>query len=477
MADTDQIQVASDSKIGFGVQTGKGVYTVANKDFRYFPFTSSPYGIVQPVANLPQEGGGDLTPKGSYKSGSWGQGGVQFIPRFVDDLGFVLASVMGQDYYATATPGPANGENSAFGRSTEDYTPAAATITFTAGHILDSASGLGVYKVGDIIKVSNSVSNNATPFTVTTAAAGDLTVTGNTVVEATPVKATIALMSSIDATATGSQIHTFAFKAKQSDVPYVTVRKLLEGPTPLGEETVDNRFGQMELTLPNVGPMTCALELNGRTPANRNMFYADPFNSVGSDPNNVGRSAWYDAANNGYDDDTAFGLSVDPNSVVKIAGGKIQCTGAVITTANNLQQADAGRIIGDITPLDFPVLSRVMSIRAQMFMTDDYIYRQLFTGSLTGRKFSSKIYAGDIDFRAYSAVGITSASIATQYALQVLTNDVNVQWALQGAVDPKPGQPLTMTLVGTVQRPATAGKKYAMVRLQNAIASAYPYVA
>jgi hypothetical protein len=475
MADTDQIQIAGDSKIGLGIQSAKGVYTVANKDFRWIPFTSMPYGVNQPISNLPLEGGGDLTPRGSYKAGAWGQGGVQLIPRYVDDLGFILVAAMGMDKLVALS-----GAGHAFGRNTDIYTPASAAITFTAGHILDSTSGLAVFHVGDVIRVTGSASNDGV-FTVTAAAAGDLTVSPAPVVEATAVQATIRLLSSTtypaDTVATGSNIHTFTFKAKQSDIPYAMVRKLIEGPTPLGEETVDNRIGQLELTLPSVGPMTASIELNGRTPTSRNLFYADPFNSGAPDPA-TGKGGWYDAALNGYDDDTAFGLSVDPLSVVKIAGGAIPCTGCVITLANNVQQADAGRIIGDMTPLDFPVLNRALTIRAQLFMTDDYIYRQVFAGSATGRQLSSRIMKGDIDFRSYSPIGISPAATPdTPYALQVLTDDNNVEWSLQGAVDPKPGQPLALTLVGTVQRPKTAGKEYAKIRLQNGIAAAYPYTA
>jgi hypothetical protein len=476
MADTDQIIVAGDSKIGLGIQSGKGAYNVANKDFRWIPFTSMPYGVNQPISNLPLEGGGDLVPRGTYKAGAWGQGAVQLIPRYVDDLGFILVALMGQDKIATLS-----GANKAFGKNTDEYTPASAAITFTAaGHILDSTSGLAVFHVGDVIRVTGSVSNN-TVFTVTAAAAGDLTVTPAPTAETTGVQCTLRLVSSTtlpaDTAATGSHVHTFAFKAKQSDIPYAMVRKMIEGPVPLGEETVDNRIGQMELTLPSVGPMTCAIDLNGRTPTSRNLFYTDPLNS-GTPDTNTGKGGWYDAALNGYDDDTAFGLSVDPLSVVKIAGGAIPCTGVVITMANNLQQADAGRIIGDMTPIDFPVLSRAMTIRAQLFMADDYIYRQIFAGSATGRKLSSKIMSGDLDFRSYSPVGISPAATPdTQYALQVLTTDGNVDWSLQGAVDPKPGQPLSLTLMGTVRRPATPGADYVRVRLQNGIASAYPYTA
>jgi hypothetical protein len=142
-----------------------------------------------------------------------------------------------------------------------------------------------------------------------------------------------------------------------------------------------------------------------------------------------------------------------------------------------VQGADAGRIVGDITPLDFPVLTRAMTLRATLFMTDDYIYRQIFAGGRTAasRRFSSQIMKGDIDFRAYSPVGITAAP-TQNYALQVLTDDSNVNWSLQGPVDVRPGNPLMLTLVGAVQRPPTFGKEYAMIRLQNGITSTYPYL-
>lgn len=56
------------------------------------------------------------------------------------------------------------------------------TISFTTatpGHILDSASGLGIFLVGQKVTVSGSVANDGT-YTITAVAAGDLTVTETT---------------------------------------------------------------------------------------------------------------------------------------------------------------------------------------------------------------------------------------------------------------------------------------------------------
>lgn len=67
------------------------------------------------------------------------------------------------------------------------------TISFTAatpGHILDSASGLAIFAVGQKVTVSGSTLNDST-FTITAVAAGDLTVTETTAVEAAGVSITV----------------------------------------------------------------------------------------------------------------------------------------------------------------------------------------------------------------------------------------------------------------------------------------------
>ena len=69
-------------------------------------------------------------------------------------------------------------------RSADPVTLTAATISFdNAHHILDSANGLAIFAVGQKVKASGTANNNAT-FTVTTATAGQLTVTENTATEA-----------------------------------------------------------------------------------------------------------------------------------------------------------------------------------------------------------------------------------------------------------------------------------------------------
>ena len=65
----------------------------------------------------------------------------------------------------------------------------------------------------------------------------------------------------------GSNVHGFAFDAVESNIPYLTSRRMLEGQRRLGEVVQDNRIASMELTFPNAGPITAAIEMMGRVPS------------------------------------------------------------------------------------------------------------------------------------------------------------------------------------------------------------------
>ena len=57
MAVTDQILVGGNSMFGIGLQAGKGVPRPNNSGYRWFSYTALPYGVNQPIQNLPPEGG------------------------------------------------------------------------------------------------------------------------------------------------------------------------------------------------------------------------------------------------------------------------------------------------------------------------------------------------------------------------------------------------------------------------------------
>jgi hypothetical protein len=261
-----------------------------------------------------------------------------------------------------------------------------------------------------------------------------------------------------DTVKVGSNIHTFTFNTSETDIPYFTTRKLMEGPQSLGEITQDNRITSLELTIPNNGPMSASVEMMGRVPSDLVMFMDNPATN------------WNTAAAT-YDSDNAFGLSTDPESRVQLAGYDLYCTGLTVTVTNTLLQPQQGQPIGALTPVDLPVLSRGVTLRAQVMVTDWNLYRKLYTGAVTGTTFSSATLLGGIDFRAY-APELYATDV--QRAFQVRTPNNNIAWLLPAPPAINPQQPMMLTLVGTVQNP-TSGV-YIELRLQNADALAYvPY--
>ena len=179
-----------------------------------------------------------------------------------------------------------------------------------------------------------------------------------------------------------------------------------------------------------------------------------------------------------YESDDGFVTTLDEASVVLIAGDALYCTGLTVTINNNLLQGDASRYIGSYTPLDFPVINRGATIRAVVMVTNYNLYRDLYAAGHTSSdtKFSTRILKGDIFATSYSPLTFNGG--ATQYALNIMTNDQNIAWSLPAPLPMNPQAPVMLTLVGTVLRPATVGKKYLQLRMQNGVATAYtPYKA
>lgn len=370
------IKIASTSMFGFGLQGSYGAPQGDNNNFRWFPFTGMPYGPTQPVQNLPLEAGSSIVPRGSYKSGVWGAGQINLIPRFVDDIGVVLLAIMGKE----------------------------------------------------TVQSNKKISSGMTL-----------------------------------ASQTGSYVHEFTFDTLESNIPYFTVRRVLEGTPKLGEVVQDNRIASSEFSLPAIGPLTMNMNMMGRIPSTLDCYVPDLDTG---DP-------WGLTSVN-YDDERAFSLSVDPNSAVLLDGVALPATGLSFTMNNNLLQADQARTVGSQTPIDYPVLNRAMTIQATVFLEDYNFYRDLYAGGHGGSdtKWKTVIKRGDIDFRAYSPRTFTASGTDVQYAFQLVTEDANVEWALNAPLPMTPGQPMILNLTGTVQKAGT-GKQYAYLRYQNGVSTDY----
>jgi len=156
---------------------------------------------------------------------------------------------------------------------------------------------------------------------------------------------------------------------------------------------------------------------------------------------------------------------------VRFDGADLYCTGLVVTMQNTLLPPNQGQVIGAYTPLDYPVLGRAATIRATVLVTNYNLYRDIYAGghAAGNTKFSSAVKMGNLDFRIYSPATFNSGN--TQHAMQVRTSQTQISWSLPAPLPVNPQQPMIMTLIGTVQRPASGN--YLDFRFQNGVALEY----
>jgi hypothetical protein len=382
--DAMRIPIASDGRFGIAVQSVKGTPVSDAAKYRYFQYTSSPFGMNQPTTQLPQIAGGKIIPAGLYKSGIWGAGALNLVPFLDNNFGYLLLAALGQD-------------------------------DVTLDYRMDPAGGA-------------------------------------------------------DVSAAGVNLHTFTYKDVQSDIPYLSTRKLIQFTTPLGEQTQDGRVNNLEMSLPGNGVMTATIDMLSRVPGDAAAtFTDDPFGTGTT----TGAGDWDDVAVPNYDSTTAYGLASDPLSCVRLNDTSLPCSGLVVTMANNLLPADRGRVIGSPTPVDYPVLSRSINLRATVFMASYDLYKDIFAGghAHTDRGWSTSIVSGDLDFIAYAPMLV--GATAVQHAIQVRTTGANVDWAVQGQIAQQAGEPLIITLNGTLRMPDEDSDPYVEVRLQNGETAEY----
>lgn len=270
-----------------------------------------------------------------------------------------------------------------------------------------------------------------------------------------------------DAAQNGAYIHTFTFNTQEADIPYVSLRRWLphlDVTKSKGEQAQDGRIGNMELNLPATGTLSATTDFVARIPRTLQMFkptaYADWL--LGSVQ---------------YDEDDAFLLGVHSDSRVRIEIDgqlvELPITGCVLTLTNNLLTPDQGRIVGDPTPYDFPVLARQCAVRVTVLVQDYDLYSYLYSNlpHLTARTFSPTVFKSDVDIRAYSPLTFEADTADIEYAIQFRTLDQNIAWMMQAPIQPAASQPLALTLLGTLQRQDYG--PYFQLRLLNDHVDAY----
>lgn len=91
-----EIQQGTAGRFGFLKQSAFNTIQSTDGSFHYLAFTNCGYGVQQGVDQLPTESGASRAlGAGTFKTGAWSQGNVDFIPRLDNRIYYLLEAVFG----------------------------------------------------------------------------------------------------------------------------------------------------------------------------------------------------------------------------------------------------------------------------------------------------------------------------------------------------------------------------------------------
>lgn len=271
--------------------------------------------------------------------------------------------------------------------------------------------------------------------------------------------ATIAQYIAGSGSTVGVNAHRFGFMSTDEFwVPYLTAHKLLPHDTAasqVGEIAEDCRITNLALTATPAAVVAMRMGLLGRATAST-VWDINP-----------GWSATYD------NEDTFMVTSCAGSVKFKDTDDADYAefdTGAVnFTLANNVLPPAQGRKIGSGHPVDYPVLSRAITLTTTCYASSYDLYMQSFGGVATpvvDCGWSCIPYSGDFDITLQSAALIGATS--EYYQMRLRTTQSNCNFMVRPIVL-TPNQPVVFQLVASVQNPDSG--RPIDVYIQNNIAT------
>ena len=244
----------------------------------------------------------------------------------------------------------------------------------------------------------------------------------------------------IAGTGSNTGVTTYQFYFDSSDefaIKYLTAHKLLPHDTDaskVGEIAEDCRVTALTITATPAAVVTMRFGLLGRATATT-VWDVNP-----------GWSATYDQ------EDTFMVTSCTGD--VQIEGVSYDTGAVTITLANNVLPPARARKIGSGHPIDFPVLSRALTIATTCYVSDYELYMDTFSEATGDRGWSCTPYSGDFDITLQSAAEIAGAASTAYYQMRIRTTQNNVNFMVRPIVL-VPNQPVVFQLIGTVQAPSS----------------------
>lgn len=269
------------------------------------------------------------------------------------------------------------------------------------------------------------------------AAFGDVSSTADTTI-------TNAIAGSLAGDA-GVNCHQFYFDtADEFNIPYMTAHRLLPHDTAasqVGEIAQDCRVTGWTLNAAPARIVTSRFSMVGRANATTVWDY---------------NPAWTAT----YDTDDTFAVTSCSGSVQFEYGDpavltSFKTTNVAIALANNVLPPAQAREIGSGHPIDYPVLSRTLTIATTCFVESYDLYVEMFGGAGAGGAdsgWSCTPASGDFDVTLQSAAEIGSTDEYYQMRIRTTGNNVTFRAA---PVVLRPNAPVVFQLVGSVQKPSS----------------------
>lgn len=261
---------------------------------------------------------------------------------------------------------------------------------------------------------------------------------------------------------TGIHSHIFTFAAESEFfAPWLTFHRLLPHSTlaeRVGEIMQDGRVGTFTLTTTSGAPVTTDLGVVARRLQDSEEF------EQGADWNPT------------YDSFETFAVP-SCDGYFKVGDETFATTAVSVTVNNNVLPPMQSVVIGSVDPIDFPLLTRDVTITATVLVDNYDLYLSTFAGTdvdvtedgdQTG---SCLVYGGDLDVVSAAQVPIGAAGDANEpYKLRIVTppGQGSVAWQAQ-PVRVTPGRPVVLQLTGSVRALADQAAFYMV--LQNAQAN------
>jgi hypothetical protein len=250
-----------------------------------------------------------------------------------------------------------------------------------------------------------------------------------------------------DPSDSGVYDHVFEMAtADASYVPWMSFRKVIPrkdgvATTDLGETYTDCKVLGLGFQMPTDAPLTCRVDVIGRT------F------ELANDP-----TAWVYA--NTFEDWQSIPVACMTGGHLKIGGDTLPIAGASFAWTNQPLDPRAERVYGSPALDDVTILSRQLAFDIMVKYNNPDLYREVLTGSVSGTVWGGEPMVGSFDAKMVSAKNMPS--ISEPYSLRV--EAPSAMMTQVGGIRLAAGQAVMMRFQGTI---IEGTESYATMTLRN----------